>query len=99
MLTVTPKPLTATDMEVSVTYDGSDGSAQPVFVAINEFDQSGNLLRLGATASPLGYHYTFHNLKPATTYFYQLVVTFNLAVWRRAKSVPGTGTTEKQSQR
>jgi hypothetical protein len=78
MLTVIPKRLTSSDIEVSVTYDGSDGSAAPVFVTVNEFDSSGNQIDSSGEASPIGGFYpVFHHLNAATTYFYQLVATYN----------------------
>jgi hypothetical protein len=80
MLTVTLTPLTTTYMEVSVIYDGSDGSNPPVFVAVNEFDKNGNQLGTSGTGSPIdGFYYVFHNLQPATTYFYQLCQQFDSA--------------------
>lgn len=78
MLNVDVKALTSSDMEVSVIYNGSDGSDSPVFVTVNEFDASGNQLDTGGQASPIsGYYTVFHNLKPETTYFYQLCATIN----------------------
>jgi hypothetical protein len=78
MLTVTPQALTSSDIEVSVTYDGSDGSAPPDLVTINEFNSSGNQISTSGPGSPIGVFYTvFHDLQPATTYLYQLVATYN----------------------
>jgi hypothetical protein len=78
MLTVDVKALTSSDIQVSVIYDGSDGSDAPVFVTVNEFDSNANQLDTSGQASPIGGIYAvFHHLKPATTYFYQLVVTIN----------------------
>jgi hypothetical protein len=75
MLNVTVKALTDTDIQVSVIYDGSDGSDPPTFVEVNEFDQHGNQLPTSGNGSPInGFYSVFHDPKPATTYFYQLCV-------------------------
>ncbi len=78
MLNVNVKPLTSSDIQVSVTYDGRDGSDPPMFVAVNEFDASGHQLDTGGWGSPLDVYYAvFHHLKPDTKYFYQLCETIN----------------------